>query len=85
MLNFYRECIPRVAHSQLHLNKYLKKAKKKDKTPIAWDDESDQAFIDCKTKLAETALMAFPDERAELRLVTDASDRAMINKLFVAI
>ena len=77
MMNFYRECIPRVAHSQIHLNKYLKKAKKKDKTPIVWDAVSEQAFADCKKLLAEATLMAFPDEDAELRLVTDASDLSM--------
>ena len=53
MINFYRECIPRVAHSQLYLNKYLSKAKKKDKSPVAWDSDALQAFEDCKKKLTE--------------------------------
>ena len=34
MMNFYREGIPKATHAQLHLNKYLANAKRKDKTPI---------------------------------------------------
>ena len=77
MVNFYRECIPRAAHSQSHLNKYLTKAKKKDKTPIQWNDESDKAFETCKNDLANVTLMAFPDENSDIRLVSDASDFSM--------
>ena len=77
MINFYRESIPRAAHAQRHLNKYLKNAKKKDKTPILWDEQAEEAFEICKKKLSEVALLAFPDDEADLRLVTDASDMAM--------
>ena len=46
MMNFYRESIPKAAHSQMHLNKFFTSAKKKDKTPINWDAEAERAFME---------------------------------------
>ena len=77
MLDFYRECVPKAAHSQLHLNKFLTTSKKKDKTPIKWDQVAKRAFEECKEKLGEVAFSAYPEENAPLRLVTDANDLAM--------
>ena len=77
IINFYRGCIPKAAHSQFHLNKFLKGAKKKDKTVIKWDEASETAFKECKDKIAKCALLNFPCDEAELRLVTDASDLSM--------
>ena len=77
MIKFYRESILKAAHAQRHLNKYLKNAKKKDKTTILWDEQAEEAFEICKKKLSEVALLAFPDDEADLRLVTDASVMAM--------
>ena len=77
MLNFYRESIPKASHCQINLNKFLGHAKKRDKTPIVWDPEAEQAFEECKEKLERLALLAYPDEKAEIRLVCDASDLAL--------
>ena len=64
MINFYRECIPRVAHSQLYLNKYLSKAKKKDKSPIAWDPDALQAFEDCYKEINRGDVTCFPKRKS---------------------
>ena len=52
-------------------------AKKRDKTPVDWDSDSIEAFEDCKRKLINVTMLAFPDKKADLRLVTDASDLSM--------
>lgn len=45
----YRASLPKAACDQAELNKYLKNAKKKDKTIIQWSQEEDAAFAKCKT------------------------------------
>lgn len=74
MLNFYRAHLPKAAEHQAHLNKYLHNAKKKDKTVIIWDEQSESAFLKCKQELNEAALLTYPSENASLSLMTDASN-----------
>lgn len=74
MVNHYHRCIPRASRLQAPLNKFLINSKKKDKTPITWNSEAEQAFDTIKETLAQVALLAHPASNAELRLVCDASD-----------
>ncbi|GBO23848.1 Retrovirus-related Pol polyprotein from transposon 412 [Araneus ventricosus] len=55
----------------------LGKCKKRDKTPLNWTDESDQAFQNCINDLKEATHLAHPDSNAAIILMTDASDRAI--------
>ncbi|KAL7290004.1 hypothetical protein TKK_0015736 [Trichogramma kaykai] len=77
MINFYHECIPHLAHLQIPLHKHTSGNKKKDKSPITWDDESLSAFEACKQRLADAALLAFPVDTAPIRICSDASSIAM--------
>lgn len=77
MINFYRRSIPHAAELQLPLNKYIGKSKKKDQTPIKWSQETTQAFYNCKKSVADAILLAYPARNAKLRLVTDASMKAV--------
>ena len=64
VMNFYRGSISKAAHSQLHLNKYLRGAKKRDKTPIKWDIMAEVAFQECKDRKENLALLNFPKDCA---------------------
>ncbi|GBO26592.1 Transposon Ty3-I Gag-Pol polyprotein [Araneus ventricosus] len=77
MLNFFRRFLPQAAQKQLPLQKMLGKCKKRDKTPLNWTDESDQAFQNCINDLKEATHLAHPDSNAAIILMTDASDRAI--------
>lgn len=77
MLNYYRRCIKNAAHDQVVLNEYLKDSKKNDKRPIVWTDKADEAFNKCLQSLAESTMLAHPQEDAPLMLTTDASDTAI--------
>ena len=77
MLNYYRLCTPKAAHSQYHLLKFLKDSKINDKTVIPWHKAAERAFEQCKEKLAKISMLSFPDAEAQIRLVTDASGFAM--------
>ncbi|GBN04823.1 Transposon Ty3-I Gag-Pol polyprotein, partial [Araneus ventricosus] len=77
MLNFFRRFLPQAAQKQLPLQKMLGKCKKRDKTPLNWTDESDQAFQNCVNDLKEATHLAHPDSNAAIILMTDASDRAI--------
>ncbi|XP_076394344.1 uncharacterized protein LOC100875763 [Megachile rotundata] len=76
MLNFYRRFIKNAANKQAPLNKYLEGAKKHDKKPIVWTSETEKAFEECKSSLANATLLAHPKINAPLLLQTDASDSA---------
>lgn len=76
MTNFYRRFLPHAALTQASLNALLAGAVK-GSTPIHLSDEALKAFKDTKESLANAALLAHPDCRAKLALVTDASDLAM--------
>lgn len=51
MINYYRANIPRAAQMQAPLNELLKGAKKKDKTPINWNDELEKSFQQYKDSI----------------------------------
>ncbi|GBM30906.1 Transposon Tf2-11 polyprotein [Araneus ventricosus] len=77
MLNFFRRFLPQAAQKQLPLQKMLGKCKKRDKTPLNWTDESDQAFQNCINDLKEATHLTHPNSNAAIILMTDASDRAI--------
>ncbi|KAK7585967.1 hypothetical protein V9T40_000146 [Parthenolecanium corni] len=77
MTNFYRRCIPQAAHTMLVLHEMTKGCKKKDKTPISFNEEQLRAFEATKAKLANAAMIAHPDENLDIILATDASDFAI--------
>lgn len=77
MVNFYRRSIPHAAEIQLPLYKYINKTRKKDQTPISWDQETTLAYNNCKAAVANAILLAYPIPGAKLRLVTDASSKAI--------
>ncbi|GBM85298.1 Transposon Ty3-I Gag-Pol polyprotein, partial [Araneus ventricosus] len=77
MLNFFRRFLPQAAQKQLPLQKMLGKCKKRDKTPLNWTGESDQAFQNCINDLKEATHLAHPNSNAAIILMTDAPDRAI--------
>lgn len=76
MINFYRENIKNAAILQAPLCKYLHNARKKDKTPISWNDEATLAFDACKDSIKNAALLAHPCHQSTLAIFSDASDKA---------
>ncbi|GFS42772.1 retrovirus-related Pol polyprotein from transposon 297 [Nephila pilipes] len=72
-----RRFIPHAARTQAVLNSYLKGAKKNDRTPILWSEESAAAFEKCKKDLAEATVLYHPSADASLAIVVDASDTAV--------
>ncbi|CAK1603651.1 unnamed protein product [Parnassius mnemosyne] len=76
MLNFYRRFLPQSASIQAPLNALLAGSVKASH-PVNLTGDALLAFNRCKQSLADAALLAHPDCRAELALVTDASDLAM--------
>lgn len=77
MLNFYRDTLPKQAELQRELNKYLHNTKKKDKTPIIWTPEADEAYKQCRDSIKEAATLAYPVPGAPLHIMTDASDKCL--------
>lgn len=77
MINFYHRFINNAATILTPLNKYLAGKKKKDKQPINWTTETEEAFQESKKRLAEATLLAHPLENAKLIMKTDASSNAM--------
>lgn len=73
LINFYRNSLPKAAETQALLDKYLHNSKKKDKTKIAWSEESLNAFNKCKLMICEAVTLNHPDPSAKLILMTDAS------------
>ncbi|GFT92055.1 hypothetical protein NPIL_676931 [Nephila pilipes] len=54
-----------------------KGAKKNDRTPILWSEDSAAAFEKCKKDLAEATVLYHPSADASLAIVVDASDTAV--------
>ncbi|KAL7288347.1 hypothetical protein TKK_0017681 [Trichogramma kaykai] len=73
LLNFYRPFIRHAASLSAPLTTLVTGQKKKDLTPILWSQEATQTFLDCKSALVNATQLSFPQENAQLRLVTDAS------------
>ncbi|CAK1583786.1 unnamed protein product [Parnassius mnemosyne] len=76
MINFYRRFIPQAAKIQAPLNALLTGAVKASH-PVNLNGDSLKAFEECKESLCNAALLAHPDSKAKLGLVTDASDLAI--------
>ncbi|GFT31704.1 retrovirus-related Pol polyprotein from transposon 297 [Nephila pilipes] len=74
---FHRRFIPHAVRTQAVLNSYLKGAKKNDRTPILWTEESAAAFEKCKKDLAEATVLYHSSADASLAIVVDASDTAV--------
>lgn len=74
MVNFYHRFIANAAKNQALLYDLVKSNKKKDKTPIEWTPEAQNAFLVCKDTIANAAMLAHPKVDAQLALMTDASD-----------
>lgn len=77
LVNSYRRLLPHTADSQRLLHAFTEKAKKKDKRPVPWTEPEIAAFEKCKADVADLAFTSFLDDKADLRLTTDASDTAM--------
>lgn len=76
MINFYRRFLPRAAEIQAPLHALLT-GTLKGTQPIDLTGKALDAFEASKESLANAALLAHPDCRATLALVTDASDKAI--------
>lgn len=77
IINFYHRFIENAAAVLAPLNKYLVGARKRDKRPVEWTKQAEEAFEESKKRLAKTTLLAHPQENAKLLLRTDASKTAM--------
>lgn len=77
MINFYRRFLPHAASTQAPLNEFLKGAKKNDKTPIQWTEESSSAFEKSKSDLVNATVLYHPSHDAPIAIVVDASDTAV--------
>ncbi|GBN33744.1 Transposon Ty3-G Gag-Pol polyprotein [Araneus ventricosus] len=77
MINFYHRFIPKINEILAPLNAYLVGSKKRDKTKIKWNPETDASFDKIKKCLAGATLFSHPSTNAKLALVTDCSDFAM--------
>lgn len=77
MVNFYRASLPKAANDQAELNKYLKNARKKDRTIIQWSQEADAAFAKCKSNLQNATMLCYPVKNAELAIMADASNNCV--------
>ena len=73
--SFYHDHIPGIATLLAPLNEMIKgHPKKRDKTPIVWNDTARDAFEQCKKLLANSTRLAIPDISLPLTLTTDASE-----------
>lgn len=59
LINFYCPCIEGAAKMQAPLSTFLKDGKC-DKRKIVWSAESEAAFEECKSSIANAALLAHP-------------------------
>lgn len=74
VINFYRLLIPEAAATQGRLQTLIKGNKKKDKTPVVWTSDAEEAFDQCKQALASATHLAHPVPDAKLVLFVDASN-----------
>ncbi|GBN62204.1 Transposon Ty3-G Gag-Pol polyprotein [Araneus ventricosus] len=77
MISFYHRFIPKIAEILAYLNAYLVGSKKRDKTKIKWNPETDASFDKIKKCLADATLLSHFSTDAKLALVTGCSDFAM--------
>lgn len=74
MVNFYRRHLPKAAEIHAKLNVYLHNARRKDKSTIPWNDETIDAFEQCKQSLKSAVTLSFPSANASIALMTDCSN-----------
>lgn len=74
ILNFYKESIPKSAHTQRPLYKYLCTAKKNDRTKIQLKEDEKRAFEECKESIKAAVTLSHPSAQQTLGLMCDASD-----------
>lgn len=73
--SFYHDHIPGAATLLAPLNDMIKgHPKRRDKTPVVWNDAALEAFDKCKTLLANSVRLAIPNLSLPFTLTTDASD-----------
>lgn len=77
MINFYHRFIPNASKTQFPLTSLLAGAKIKPSTKIEWNFVLESAFQSCKQQLADASLLCHPRPKAEMCLVSDASDNAI--------
>lgn len=77
MCNFYHRFLPNAARIQFPLNALTTTHKKKDKTPIQWNEDLKKSFEDMKLLLANATLLVFPTVESDISVVVDASDFAL--------
>lgn len=76
LVNGYKRFISRAAEMQKHLQELIPGNRKNDTRKLNWTSSAEQAFIKCKTSLANAALLQYPDSSKTLGLMVDASDIA---------
>ena len=76
MVNFYHRFLPGIARI-LALLHSLVTAAKSAKSPLLWQEESDQAFKEIREHLLSPAMLAHPTTGISLYLTTNASDSAI--------
>lgn len=74
MANFYRKFLKNGASYLSILDAAAQTKKKKDKTPINWNPELEEAFDQAKNAIKDATLLAHPSPPAHLVLHVDASD-----------
>jgi hypothetical protein len=77
IINFYRTHLEHAAVHQSLLNNYLHKAKKRDKTKIVWNENTIEAFENCKSSLGNVSNLVYPEFQSKLALMCDASDTGL--------
>ena len=77
MFNFYRDLVPNAAELLRPLNAHLMDSRKNDKRKIKWTTESETAFVNTKTAIANIALTTFPDPNAPIIIRADVSDNCI--------
>ncbi|CAK8676246.1 unnamed protein product [Clavelina lepadiformis] len=76
MFGFYRRFIKHCAALLIPLNSMLCKVKRPSQK-LAWSEEAQQAFQDCKERLASATELCFPKINANYVLSCDASGKAV--------
>ena len=76
--NYYRKFLYRYAQIARPLNKLISgdNASKK-RTKITWDDTCEEAFQKLKELCSDTPCLAYPDNKKEFKLYTDASKNSL--------
>lgn len=76
LMNVYKRFIPHAVEPQEDLRKLIPDNRKNDTRKIVWDEPTQRAFDKCKQRLAEAALLSYPDATKPLALMVDASNFA---------